>query len=277
MIPPPARPAAPARARSGASGSTKCKPTSASGRTASSTCRRWRVIPPTTCRARQASASRRRRNSSTDYGDLDTLLQCAREIKQPKRRETLTDPEVVERIRISKKLVTLVDDVALETPLDDLTLAAPDAKQLIAFFKAMEFTTLVRRAADIYSIDANVIEPDSALIGPGGWRARDGSAVEAPREPAPEPAAPAPKSDALGPSALAAARGLQALETTVDRAGYVTLTALADIEAWAQAATRAGVVAIDTETSSLDPMTADLVGRFHGAGAWARLLYPVGP
>ena len=54
----------------------------------------------------------------TEYGDLDTLLARAGEIKQPKRRETLTDPERVELIRISKKLVTLVRDVRVQTPLD---------------------------------------------------------------------------------------------------------------------------------------------------------------
>ena len=51
-----------------------------------------------------------------EYGDLDTLLARAGEIKQPKRRETLTNPETVELIRISKQLVTLVRDVELETP-----------------------------------------------------------------------------------------------------------------------------------------------------------------
>ena len=53
-----------------------------------------------------------------EYGDLDTLLARAGEIKQPKRRETLTNPETVELIRVSKRLVTLARDVELETPLD---------------------------------------------------------------------------------------------------------------------------------------------------------------
>ena len=43
-----------------------------------------------------------------EYGDLETLLARAGEIKQPKRREALTAPENVERIRVSKQLVTLV-------------------------------------------------------------------------------------------------------------------------------------------------------------------------
>ena len=51
---------------------------------------------------------------------LEALLARAGEIKQPKRRETLTKPETVELIRVSKQLVTLVRDVELETPLDAL-------------------------------------------------------------------------------------------------------------------------------------------------------------
>src|SRR5580704_4911696 len=82
-----------------------------------------------------------------EYGDLEALLARAGEIKQPKRRETLTNPETVKLIRISKQLVTLVDDVKVVEELDDLALVPPDGKTLVAFFKAMEFTTLNRRAA----------------------------------------------------------------------------------------------------------------------------------
>src|SRR5271155_4848649 len=57
-----------------------------------------------------------------EYGDLETLLARAGEIKQPKRRETLTNPENVERIRISKTLGTLVRDVEVEAPLESLGL-----------------------------------------------------------------------------------------------------------------------------------------------------------
>ena len=60
-----------------------------------------------------------------DYGDLETLLARAGEIKQPKRRETLTNPEVVDLVRVSRQLVNLCTDVELEVPLDDLGLHEP--------------------------------------------------------------------------------------------------------------------------------------------------------
>src|ERR1700749_2530812 len=54
----------------------------------------------------------------TEYGDLETLLARAGEIKQPKRREALTNPETVKLIRVSKELVTLDRNVPVETPLE---------------------------------------------------------------------------------------------------------------------------------------------------------------
>src|SRR6186713_3201848 len=75
-----------------------------------------------------------------EYGDLETLLTRAGEIKQDKRRQTLLDN--IEQARISKRLVTLDTHVDLDTPIEDLLVHAPDYKNLIAFLKAMEFSTL---------------------------------------------------------------------------------------------------------------------------------------
>src|SRR5215468_10769354 len=93
-----------------------------------------------------------------EYGDLETLLARAGEIKQEKRRQSLI--ENAERARLSKKLVTLDANVALEVPLAELAVHEPDYKRLIAFLKAMEFATLTRRVAEFSGIDAGEIEPD---------------------------------------------------------------------------------------------------------------------
>ncbi len=189
-----------------------------------------------------------------EYGDLDTLLTRAREIKQNKRRETLTDPAVVEKVLLSKKLVTLVDDVAVTTPLSDLRLRQPDGKTLVAFLKAMEFTTITRRVAEIFEVDAGAIDPDPAFVGAGGWRGRDG-AVSARTAPEP-PAAPA---QVAGPKAFATARA-QAAKTPVEREKYVCLSSLDQVRDWVEAAFEAGFICFDTETDSLDAMQANLVG-----------------
>lgn len=200
-----------------------------------------------------------------EYGDLDTLLEKAGAIKQPKRRETLTDPESVKLIRLSKKLVELVRDVPLETSLDDLGLHQPDAKKLVAFLQAMEFTTITRRVSELYGVDASEVEPDPAFIGAAGWRTRDGAAAEAPAQaPAQAPKTPAPAQappvDGLAPSTLAAARKAQALAAKIDRSAYETVMRVERLDQWIADAFAAGVVALDTETTSLDPMSCELVG-----------------
>src|SRR5436305_541909 len=93
-----------------------------------------------------------------EYGDLETLLNRAGEIKQPKRREALI--ENAEKARISRQLVLLDDKVELEVPLDELAVHEPDARKLIAFLKAMEFSGLTRRVAEYSQIDPADIEPD---------------------------------------------------------------------------------------------------------------------
>src|ERR1700740_1095372 len=100
----------------------------------------------------------------TEYGDLETLLQRAGEIKQEKRRQALIDN--AEKARLSKKLVTLDDKVKLDVPLGDLAVHEPDYKRLIAFLKAMEFNTLTRRVAEFSGVDAAEIEAN-AEVGPG--------------------------------------------------------------------------------------------------------------
>ena len=195
-----------------------------------------------------------------DYGDLDTLIARAGEIKQNKRRATLTDPEVVEKVRLSKRLVRLVDDVKVKTPLDDLRLHQPDGKTLVAFLKAMEFTTITRRVGELFDVDVAAVDPDPAFVGANGWRGRGGDvAPPAPEEPE---GAPAPPGDAptLTPAALATARAEKAAAAAVERDKYVCVSSLDELEGWIAQAFDAGFVCFDTETDSLDPMQANLVG-----------------
>src|SRR3954469_15086521 len=72
------------------------------------------------------------------YGDLETLLSRAGEIKQNKRRETLI--ENAENARISLKLVTLDQNVPFKEKPDEFAVREPDCKDLLSFLKAMEFT-----------------------------------------------------------------------------------------------------------------------------------------
>src|SRR4051794_18831495 len=99
-----------------------------------------------------------------EYGDLEQLLFRAGEIKQPKRREALI--EHAEKARISRQLVLLDDKVDLEVPLEELAVHEPDARKLIAFLKAMEFSTLTRRVAEYSQVDPLDIEAARELKSP---------------------------------------------------------------------------------------------------------------
>ena len=217
-----------------------------------------------------------------EFGDLESLLTRAGEIKQPKRREALI--ENADLARISKTLVTLVQDVALETPLDDLTLQPPQAVPLLAFLKAMEFTTITRRVGEIYGVDLAEVEPDERLKIGGSSDPR--LAMPAPSAAAPgaapgaeagaaklasrqgkrangeAPAAEAAPATPSGPSpaTLAAERLAEAAQTKIDLAAYETVTSFERLDAWIAEATELGIAAIDTETSSLDAMQAELIG-----------------
>jgi len=209
-----------------------------------------------------------------EYGDLETLLKRAPEIKQEKRRQALIDN--AEKARLSKKLVTLDDHVELAVPLGDLAVHEPDYKQLIAFLKAMEFNTLTRRVAEFAGMDAGAIAPDARLVA-------NGAAVSSRADEAAEPGdgqtnqrqipltLPTTAADrsvtgrgglngALTPQALAKARFELAHQQKFDRAKYETVRNLDRLRAWIERARDLGVLAVEAMATRLDPMQAELCG-----------------
>ena len=214
-----------------------------------------------------------------EYGDLETLLKRAGEIKQPKRREALI--ENAEKARISRRLVLLDDKVKLDVPLEELAVHEPDARKLIAFLKAMEFATLTRRVAEYSQIDPSGVEADakntsgasgrSAGSSPPPARASGGDLFgdrDAPASPA-KGSAPgagrtqgnAEKSNVvLTPQALAAARAEEARKTPVDRNKYQTIRTLADLKSWVARVHDFGQFAIEAKANSIDPMQAEISG-----------------
>jgi DNA polymerase-1 len=153
-----------------------------------------------------------------EFGDLETLLARAEEIKQPKRRASLIDN--ADLIRISKRLVALDDAMPLEFGLDDLEVRDPDPAALLEFLNAMEFRTLTRRVAEHFDTTPPALP-----------------------ETAPEASADTP------PDAPAFAD-----------AEYVCIRDTDTLRDWIAEIAERGHVAIDTETTSLDEMRAELVG-----------------
>ncbi|WP_386679575.1 DNA polymerase I [Loktanella sp. R86503] len=91
-----------------------------------------------------------------EFGNLESLLDRAEEIKQPKRRQTLIDHRA--QIELSKRLVQLDCDMTLPFGLDDLEIRDPEPEKLLAFLAEMEFRTVTKRIADRLGAEAPVIE-----------------------------------------------------------------------------------------------------------------------
>ena len=148
------------------------------------------------------------------YGDLETLLKSADEIKQNKRRETLRNNK--DKALISKKLVTLKHDAPIEMKLNDFELKRIDKDKLYKFLREMEFNRLLSSAISAYG------EPDF-----------DGE-----------------KKDVQ----------IKEKKVEIDKKNYFLITDQSKIDNWIKEAEEIGEVAVDTETNSLDPHQADLVG-----------------
>jgi DNA polymerase-1 len=231
-----------------------------------------------------------------EYGDLETLLLRAGEIKQPKRREALI--ENAEKARISRQLVLLDDKVKLDVALDELAVHEPDARKLIAFLKAMEFATLTRRVAEYSQIDPADVEADGKNSSAGAASGRSagpssplplagevdarsasgGGLFEFANGGTPTPPSPASGRGSAPPSkpgsdrqekagslkgtpiSLAAARAEAARKTPVDRNKYQTVRTLAELNAWIARVHDIGHFAIDAKANSIDPMQAEMCG-----------------
>ncbi|WP_424939429.1 DNA polymerase I [Aliiroseovarius sp. S253] len=134
-----------------------------------------------------------------EYGDLDTLLERAEEIKQPKRRQTLI--EQADLIRVSRELVKLDDQMDLDVTFEDMELKDPEPETLLNFLAEMEFRTLTNRVAGKLGLEApEIAQPEG------------GDAPAAPEMPA------------IDPEKYEWVKDMDALSTWVDKAyarGYV--------------------------------------------------------
>ncbi|AGT08212.1 DNA polymerase I [Paracoccus aminophilus] len=171
-----------------------------------------------------------------EYGDLETLLARAGEIKQPKRRQVLQDN--AELIRISKRLVQLDCNTPVEFTLESLEVQEPNHEALLDFLSRMEFRTLTNRVADRFGKEAPAVtvSTPAAVTAPAG-------SVELP---------------------------------PINREAYVTIRDAATLKDWLAEIATLGAVAVDTETSGLDEMEADLVGVSLSTGPGRAAYLPLG-
>ncbi|WP_375704041.1 DNA polymerase I [Bartonella sp. AD328YNZD] len=187
-----------------------------------------------------------------EFGSLDLLLQRVTEIKQTKRRENIQAYR--EQVKMSRELVRLKTDVPIDSDLDDFILEPQNGPRLIAFLKAMEFSTLTRRIAEATTCDAAVID---ALDIDVEWEklsyGHDLDIKNTER-------ASFHNFSENSPQVFAQKRKDQALSQKITRDTYTTILEEETLKEWLWQAQEQGFFAFDTETTSLDPMQAKLVG-----------------
>ncbi|HEV7547758.1 MAG TPA: DNA polymerase I, partial [Reyranella sp.] len=163
-----------------------------------------------------------------EYGDLETLLKRAGEIKQPKRREALQ--QNAELARISLKLVTLRDDVPTPAEPEAFDKRKPDPNVLLPWLEQQGFKSLLARFTGELGEATAPVAPAASAESPAA-------------APKPAPAAPRPKSN-----------------QPFTAADYELIQDEKALDEWIAEATRAGTVAFDCETDALDANNAGLVG-----------------
>ena len=164
------------------------------------------------------------------YGTLEKLLDKAGEIKQNKRRATLIENK--DKALISKKLVTLKNDVPTDRNLNEFELKEIDKDKLYKFLREMEFNRLLSSAISAYG------EPNL-------------SSVKNENNP-------------------------KINFKEISKKKYYLITKPNEIDKWITEAEKTGEVAVDTETNSLDPHQAELIGVSLSTSIGKACYIPVG-
>jgi len=174
-----------------------------------------------------------------ENGDLESALASAPAMKPGKLRDSLIAE--ADMARLSRRLVALKEDCALPVPLDAFALGPIPPDPLAAFLGEHGFTSLLRKLGT-----RAAAAPLSQTGAAADVQERSGA-----RQPGPEWPA-------------------------IDTAGYACVQDVAALEAWIARGFAAGVVAIDTETSALDAVGAQLVGISLAVGAGEACYIPLG-
>ena len=144
------------------------------------------------------------------YKNLETLFKNLKDIKQKKRKETLVENQ--ESAFISKKLVTLKNDVPVKNKIESFLIKEIKKDKLYNFLREMEFNRLLSQAISFYG------EPNNEI-----------------------------KNKELTPK-------------KIDLTKYETVTSERQLEKWIKILEKQNLISVDTETTSLDPISAELAG-----------------
>ena len=149
------------------------------------------------------------------YKTLDVLLKNINEITQNKRRETLLANK--DKAILSKKLVTLKDDVPVKEKLEDFIMKNVDREKLFKFLREMEFNRLLSQAISFYG--------ETQISNSNGSN-----------------------------------KIKKKVEQNINTKNYECIIDEKNLDKWIKILEEKTVIAVDTETSSLNPLETELIG-----------------
>ena len=180
-----------------------------------------------------------------EHGSLTAALDAAEGMKTSKLKERLIEHR--EDAEMSRILVTLKEDADLPQPLDEFKLDGVPPEPLAAFLEKHGFTSLLRR------LDAGAGSPSRSTDLNPAKPEREGAAASAQGNRQPLPEMP-----------------------EIDRNQYEAVQSMERLEEWIARAKSARLVAVDTETSSLDAISGELVGISLAVGPNEACYVPLG-
>lgn len=185
-----------------------------------------------------------------EYGSLEGVMAAAPSMKG-KAGDNLR--AALAHLPLSRTLVTVRDDVPLPVTLDDLHPTEPDLPKLIEL-------------AERYELARHLKAWQEKLNGGSGLPLPPGGRGAGEREGAPARGVVAIPGSASPPPGPAPAGGEGVYRAILDEAA---------LNAWIQRLATADLVALDTETTSLDPMQAELVGLSFAVQAGEAVYIPL--
>ncbi|MCD6074803.1 MAG: polymerase, partial [Rhodospirillales bacterium] len=174
-----------------------------------------------------------------EFGDLDTLLARVDEVKKPKCKQMLIEQR--DRALISRDLVKLCNTVPQLEPLTDLKKQEPDHDKMAKFLREQAFKSLLARFEQRHG--ASLAKSAAARIAVGETTNAETTTV----------------TTTVVTTSVTTTTAAE-IPTAVSFDKYELVQNEERLAAWIADAREAGLVAFDTETNSLDPMRADLIG-----------------
>lgn len=179
-----------------------------------------------------------------EYGNIENLIAAAPHVKSKRVREGIVGNE--DRIRLSRELVVIKTDCESFTDWETLKWDGPDRQALGVFFNRMQFRTLTKKFS---GSEMPISVPNDTA-----------------------------QADLFGESSASQSTETETGYKKLDSkaVNYACIKSISDLNVFIANLTGVSLLSVDTETTGVDPMTAELLGIALSTDAGSGVYVPVG-